>query len=120
GGGMEINMHLTNLQTLIIIIVIALGTMITRFTPFILFPDGKEYPKIIDYLGEMLPPAMMGLLVVYCFKNVSFLSDNHGLPEITASVITVLLHLWKKNVLLSICGGTAAYMLLVQFVFHTV
>ena len=108
-------MHFTNLQTLIIILVIALGTMITRFTPFFLFPDGKKYPKIIDYLGKVLPPAMMGLLVVYCFKNVSFVSGNHGLPEILAAIITLILHLWRKNVLISICGATAAYMILIRF-----
>ncbi len=108
-------MHLTNLQTFFIILVIALGTMATRFIPFLLFPDGKKYPKIIDYLGKVLPPAMMGLLVVYCFKNVSFISGNHGLPEILAALITVALHLWRKNVLLSICGATAAYMILIRF-----
>ena len=108
-------MYLTNVQTFIIILVIALGTMITRFTPFLLFPDGKKYPRIIDYLGKVLPPAMMGLLIVYCFRNISFVSVNHGLPEILAALITLVLHLWNKNVLISICGATAAYIILIRF-----
>lgn len=99
------------------ILAIALGTMITRFTPFLLFPEKKEPPKIILYLGKVLPPAMMGLLVVYCLKSISITSAPHGLPELIAIAVIVLLHKWKNNVLLSIGGGTLVYMVLVQAVF---
>ena len=110
-------MQLTGLQTLITILAIALGAMLTRFTPFFLFPDHKEPPKIIGYLGKMLPAAMMGLLVVYCLKDVSFLNSPHGIPEIVAIISIIFLHKWKNNVLLSIGGGTAVYMILVQTIF---
>lgn len=110
-------MTLTNMQALGIVLAVTLGTMITRFLPFVLFPDSKPVPKIVEYLGRTLPAAMMGLLVVYCFKNVSWLSGSHGAPELLAVAAVVILHLWKKNVLLSIAGGTALYMILVQAVF---
>ncbi len=110
-------MQLTASQTIIMILAIALGTMITRFTPFLLFPEKKEPPKIILYLGKVLPPAMMGLLVVYCLKSISITSAPHGLPELIAIAVIVLLHKWKNNVLLSIGGGTLVYMVLVQAVF---
>jgi len=99
------------------ILAIALGTMITRFTPFLLFPEKKEPPKIILYLGKVLPPAMMGLLVVYCLKAISIAEKPHGLPELIAIAVIVLLHKWTNSVLLSICGGTIVYMVLVQAVF---
>ncbi|MDD5936143.1 MAG: branched-chain amino acid transporter permease [Clostridiales bacterium] len=110
-------MLLTNTQTLIMILAIAAGTMITRFTPFLLFPEKKEVPKYIVYLGKVLPPAMMGLLVVYCFKGISILKGSHGIPEAIATIVTILLHKWKSNVLVSIAGGTVCYMLLVQLIF---
>ena len=110
-------MRLTNVQALIIILVVSLGTQMTRWLPFVLFPEQKEPPAVVAYLGKVLPPAMMGLLVVYCFKNVSWLSGSHGAPELLATAAVVGLHLWKKNVLLSIAGGTALYMVLLQAVF---
>lgn len=110
-------MHLTAIQTVIMILAVALGTIITRFSPFLLFPDSKEPPKTVTYLGKVLPPAMMGLLVVYCLKNVSFIKSPHGIPEIVGIAVIVLLHKWKNNVLLSIGGGTVVYMFLVQMVF---
>lgn len=110
-------MGLTTAQTVVIILVVALGTQITRWLPFLLFPENKEPPKVVSYLGNVLPPAMMGLLVVYCLRNVNLLSGSHGLPEAIALAVIVVLHRWKRNVLLSIAGGTAAYMLLVQAVF---
>ena len=110
-------MRLTNVQALIIILVVSLGTQVTRWLPFVLFPEQKEPPAVVAYLGKVLPPAMMGLLVVYCFKNVSWLSGSHGAPELLATAAVVGLHLWKKNVLLSIAGGTALYMVLLQVVF---
>ena len=93
-----------------------LGTMVTRFLPFLIFPEGKEPPKFIQYLGKVLPYAVIGLLVIYCLKDVPG-SGTYGIPEFLAIVFIVLLHRWKKNILLSIGGGTVFYMLLVQFVF---
>lgn len=110
-------MHLTTVQTMVIILAVTLGTQITRWLPFLMFPENKQPPKVVLYLGRVLPPAMMGLLVVYCFKNVSWLSGSHGAPELLATAAVVGLHLWKKNVLLSIAGGTALYMVLLQVVF---
>ena len=110
-------MHLTPVQTMVIILAVTLGTQITRWLPFLMFPENKQPPKVVLYLGRVLPPAMMGLLVVYCFKNVSWLSGSHGAPELLTVAAVVILHLWKKNVLLSIAGGTALYMILVQAVF---
>ena len=110
-------MHLTPVQTMVIILAVTLGTQITRWLPFLMFPENKQPPKVVLYLGRVLPPAMMGLLVVYCFKNVSWLSGSQGAPELLAVAAVVALHLWKKNVLLSIAGGTALYMVLVQAVF---
>lgn len=110
-------MHLTPLQTMITILAIALGTMLTRFLPFLLFPEKKEAPGYILYLGKVLPTAMIGLLVVYCFKGVTVFNSPFGVPEAVAAAGIVALHRWKKNVLLSIAGGTAVYMILVQYVF---
>ena len=110
-------MHLTPVQTMVIILAVTLGTQITRWLPFLMFPENKQPPKVVLYLGRVLPPAMMGLLVVYCFKNVFWLSGSHGAPGLLAVAAVVILHLWKKNVLLSIAGGTALYMILVQAVF---
>ena len=110
-------MHLTPVQTTMIILAVALGTILTRFIPFLLFPDSKKPPKVIVYLGKVLPAAMMGLLVVYCFKNISLTAAPHGIPEAIAVAVIVILHRWKNNVLLSIGGGTAVYMALVQLVF---
>ena len=104
-------------QQLITIGLCVLGTMLTRFLPFILFPAGKPTPKFIRYLGKALPGAVFGMLVVYCLKNVNLLGGSHGLPELIAIAIVVGLHLWKRQMLLSIAGGTVAYMLLVQLVF---
>lgn len=93
-----------------------LGTMMTRFLPFLIFPEGKEPPEFIQYLGKVLPYAVIGLLVIYCLKDVPG-SGTYGILEFLAIVFIVLLHRWKKNILLSIGGGTVFYMLLVQFVF---
>lgn len=108
-------MNLT--QQLLTIAVVALGTMVTRFLPFLIFPAGKETPRFIQYLGKALPGAVFGLLLVYCLKHVSFLAGSHGLPEIIAIAVVVVLHLWKRQMLLSVAGGTICYMLLVQMVF---
>jgi len=108
---------LTVTQQILTIAVVVAGTMVTRFLPFLVFPPGKETPKYIKYLGDVLPPAVIGLLVVYCLKDVHFLSGNHGIPELAGVLSVALLHLWKRNMLLSIAGGTICYMLLVQLVF---
>lgn len=93
-----------------------LGTMVTRFLPFLIFPEGKEPPEFIQYLGKVLPYAVIGLLVIYCLKDVPG-SGTYGILEFLAIAFIVLLHRWKKSILLSIGGGTVFYMLLVQFVF---
>ena len=108
---------MNNLQILLAIIVTALVTAATRFLPFLIFGTKRETPPFITYLGKVLPYAVMAMLVVFCLKNVSFLSASHGIPEAIACALVVLLHVWKKNTLLSIVGGTACYMLLVQLVF---
>lgn len=110
-------MTLTTTQALVIAGAVTLGTIITRFLPFLLFPDNKPIPKVVEYLGRTLPAAMMGLLVVYCLRSVSWLSVPHGAPELIAIAAVAGLHLWKRNVLLSIAGGTVLYMVLVQAVF---
>ena len=91
--------------------------MATRFTPFVLFPESKRPPEVISYLGRVLPPAMMGLLVVYCLKGVSLFSAPFGIPEFLACALVAVLHAWKRNSLLSIGAGTVFYMILVQMVF---
>jgi len=108
---------MTTLQMLITVAAVTLGTLITRALPFAVFPSGKEPPRVVRFLGKALPAAVFGLLVVYCLKNVSILSGSHGIPEAAAIAVVVALHLWKKQMLLSIAGGTVCYMLLVQFVF---
>jgi branched-subunit amino acid transport protein AzlD len=110
-------MTLSPVQTLIIIAAVMVATMITRFLPFILFSNGKRKGAYIDYLGKVLPFAAIGLLVVYCLKGVSFIAYPYGIPEAIAIVCIAALHLWRKNVLLSIGGGTLIYMVLVQTVF---
>lgn len=110
-------MTLTSIQTLIIIFMVTLGTVITRFLPFILFPDNKGKHPYITYLGNVLPYAAIGLLVVYCLKGVNLLKPSYGLPEAIAITCITVLHIWKNNALLSIGIGTVIYMSLVQFVF---
>lgn len=104
-------------RSVIIIVLVAVTTLATRAIPFILFPDGKEIPKSVQYLGKVLPPAVIGMLVVYCFKSIEITSSPFGLPELIAGVTVVLLHIWKRNNLLSIGVGTILYMVLVQYVF---
>ena len=94
-----------------------LGTMLTRFLPFILFPANKPTPPVVLYLGKMLPAAVMALLVVFSFKDVEFLSGYHGAPELLATVLIIGLQVSLKNVLLTIASGTIFYMLLVQYIF---
>lgn len=109
-------MHLT--EEIITITMVVLGTMLTRFFPFIVFASGKATPKYVQYLGKALPSAVIGLLVIYCFKNVSLLSGSHGIPEFFAVAVVAMLHIWRRNMLLSIAGGTIIYMILVQMFFN--
>jgi branched-subunit amino acid transport protein AzlD len=110
-------MTMTVTEQIITVCMVIAGTMATRFLPFLLFPSRKPTPKFVQYLGAMLPSAALGLLVVYSFKDVSILGGSHGVPELIATAVVVALHLWKRQMLLSIAGGTILYMLLVQFVF---
>ncbi len=109
-------MTMTVGQSAITIAVVVLGTMLTRFLPFFVFPEGKEPPRYVLYLGKVLPYAVIGLLVVYCLKDAVF-TAFHGLPELMAMAVVAALQKWKKNMLLSMFAGTALYMLLVQTVF---
>ena len=108
---------MTTLERLLTILAVALGTQLTRWLPFLAFPAGRRMPDIVRYLGRVLPAAVFGLLVVYCLRNVTLLSGSHGLPEAIALLAVAGLHLWKRQMLLSIAGGTLIYMLLVQLVF---
>ena len=104
-------------QQIITIAMCVLATVLTRFLPFVLFRENRPTPSFVQYLGKALPAAVFAMLVVYCLKNVNILAAPHGLPELIGIGATVLLHLWKRQMLLSIAGGTAVYMLLVQLVF---
>ncbi len=97
--------------------VIAIVTILLRFLPFLIFGGKRKTPEFITYLGKVLPFAIMGMLVVYCLRNISFVSSPFGIPELIAVSIVVVLHLWKRNTLVSIIGGTVCYMVLVQLVF---
>lgn len=108
---------MTLTQQIITVAMVVLGTMITRFLPFIIFPAGKPTPKYIQYLGNVLPGAVFGMLVIYSLKNVSIFAGSHGIPELISIIFVIILHLYKRQMLLSIAGGTILYMLLVQFVF---
>ncbi len=104
-------------QQMITIALCALGTMFTRFLPFLVFSSKRPTPRYIRYLGKALPAAIFGMLVVYCLKGVNLLEGSRGLPEFLAIAVTAGLHLWKRQMLLSIAGGTVCYMLLVQTIF---
>ncbi len=108
---------MTLCEQIITVAMVVIGTQITRFLPFILFPAGKPTPKYIEYLGKVLPAAIFGFLVVYCLKGVDVLSGSHRLPEFISIAVVAGLHLWRRQMLLSIAAGTACYMVLVQLVF---
>ena len=105
------------IHAVLLVGVMSAGTILLRFLPFLLFPSGKKTPAFVTHLGKVLPFAMIGLLVVYCLKDVSVFSGSHGLPELIAMAVVVVLHVWRRNTLLSVASGTICYMLLVQFVF---
>lgn len=105
---------MTDTQFLITIVLMGLAVQITRFTPFIMFGNLKKIPPMVEYLGKVLPAAMMGLLVVYCYKDLNYSDFTSLLPSIVATVSIVILHLWKRNTILSIGIGTAIYMLMLS------
>ena len=100
-----------------IILVVAITTFATRVIPFLVFPKGKQIPKTVQYLGKVLTPAVIGMLVIYCLKNTVILAKPHGIPELISVLTVVVLHVWKRNNLLSIGVGTVLYMFLIQVVF---
>ena len=108
---------MNNTHTALIIAVTSLVTILIRFLPFVIFSGKRKTPPFITYLGKVLPYAIMGMLVVFCLKGVSVTSAPYGIPELIATVTVVILHILKRNTLLSIIGGTAVYMILVQSVF---
>lgn len=105
---------LTSGQTLITILMIAAATILTRFLPFWIFPEKRQVPRTVLFLGKALPPAMMGLLIVYCLKSVNFTAAPFAIPEIIALAAIYFLHKWKHNSLLSIGGGTLIYVLILN------
>ena len=107
----------TTVHSLLIVAVMAVFTALTRFLPFFAFPEGRKRPKVITYLGTVLPYALIGMLVVYCFKSVSVFAYPYCIPELLAVVLVAALHIWKLNTLISVFGGVIFYMVLVQCVF---
>lgn len=105
---------MTILQQIITIGLCMLGTMATRFLPFIVFSEKRETPAFIQYIGKFLPSAVFGMLVVYCLRNVDITQAAYGLPELISILATVGIHLWKRQMLLSIAAGTVCYMLLLH------
>ena len=105
-----------DIYSAVLVAVIALVTIFLRFLPFLIFRN-RTSPAFVTYLGKVLPFAIMGMLVVYCLRNISFSAIPFGIPEVISVALVVGLHVWKKNTLLSIISGTVCYMLLVQFVF---
>ncbi len=110
-------MNYSNTQLFFFFGLVSLGTILTRALPFILFPENKRIPRYVKYLSDILPFTIIGMLVVYCLKDISFTVSPYALPEIISIVIIILLHLWKKNTLLSIGAGSILYMVLIQYVF---
>ncbi len=108
---------MTMTQQIITIALCVAGTMLTRFLPFMVFNGKRPTPRYIQYLGKVLPGAVFAMLVIYCLRNVSFVSGSYGIPEFIGIGVTAGLHLWKRQMLLSIAGGTVCYMMLVQFLF---
>jgi branched-subunit amino acid transport protein AzlD len=103
---------MTLIEQIITIALCSVGTMITRFLPFMIFSENRKTPAFIQYIGKYLPSAVFGMLIVYCLKDVSVFSGTHGIPELIAIIVTIALHKWKRQMLLSIAGGTACYIFL--------
>ena len=109
---------MTSTEMVITVAIVVAGTLLTRFAAFLVFPRGKKAPDFVLFLGKALPAAVMGMLVVYTFKETVVLAYPYGIPELIALVVTVGLHLWKRNMLISIAAGTVIYMILVQAIFN--
>lgn len=105
------------MHDILLVAIVALVTAFLRFLPFLIFGENRTTPPLIAYLGQVLPFAIMGMLVVYCMKDVSFRFGSFGIPELISCAVVALLHIRKRNTLLSIGAGTVCYMLLVQLVF---
>ena len=103
-------------RSLVIVFTVGVTIFLTRLIPFLFFPKGRQIPGVIRYLGKVLPPAVIGMLVIYCLKGVSIAAYPFGLPEFIAVGAVILLHVWKRNNLLSIGAGTVLYMFLIQAV----
>ena len=103
--------------TAVAVALSAILTLLIRALPFLLFGGKKEVPASIQYLGKVLPMAVMGTLVVYCLKGINLIVTPYGIPEIVSALVVILLHLWKRNVFLSIAAGTACYMIFIQLIF---
>jgi branched-subunit amino acid transport protein AzlD len=110
-------MTYTSFQLFLFFGLISLGTIFTRALPFIIFPENKRIPKYIKYLSDILPYTIIGMLVIYCLKDISITSSPYALPELISIVSIIVLHQWKKNSLLSIGLGSAIYILLLRYVF---
>lgn len=108
---------MTNAQAILSIMVMSVVTLLTRALPFLLFDRGEQPPRVVLYLGRVLPPAVIAMLIVYCLRTMSFSAPANWVPSVVAGLVTVALHLWKRNDLLSIFGGTVLYMFLIQSVF---
>ena len=108
---------MNDMHALLQVLVMAAVIAFTRFLSFLAFPEGRKRPQVITYLGSVLPYAIIGMLVVYCFKGVSVMQWPYGLPELIASAFVVGMYVWRRNTLISVFGGVAVYMLLVQLVF---
>lgn len=108
---------MTTMQIAALVAVMAVVTFLTRALPFLLFGRGSEPPKVVLYLGKFLPPAVIAMLIVYCYRGTTFADPSGWAPGLIAGAAVVGLHLWKKNNMLSIVGGTILYMVLVQLVF---
>ena len=108
---------LDTVSSLIMIAAIAIATFATRAASFLVFPKGKEIPPKVVFIGKVLPPAIIGMLVVYGLRSTSVLAYPYGIPELIAGLTVVILHLWKRNIFLSIGAGTILYMILVQTIF---
>ena len=105
---------MTSFEIVITVAIVVAGTILTRFSAFLIFPPGKKTPDFVQYLGKALPAAVMGMLVVYTFKDTVVISYPYGVPELIALLVTAGMHLWKRNMFMSIGAGTIVYMLIVQ------
>lgn len=103
-----------DMQFLLLVLILAASVQLTRFLPFAVFRNKEKLPATVAYLGNVLPAAMMGLLVVYCFKDYDYSGVISFLPALAATVIVAVLQLWRKNTILSIAAGTVAYMLMIR------